>query len=437
MLLRVTVLICEPQGDSDSFKQAYYKSSDKKELGSGGFGTVKSFRFNEHDYAVKEITLKPSTKTKEIIAGLGKHSKENFDKFRLTLEYNLSQGKITEREEIKYESDINKLYHKDIINEYNALLDEVTFSKSVSDNMINNQGNTFKYHLCIKVTGFFYLVFYDKYGEALNSQESRKFFSSTSIHRRIKIYLKITWAVLNLHRISVFQCDLKPSNIVWKNEIGGDIVIIDYGFGSTKNCQKSTKGFNAPELFKEINKNRAPGLKTEIYSIAMILADIEFRAIHKSLNLVAEQIKYEIDGSFLNAHHKIPILLKEYEIIEFVVYSNENKNREENYKDLISNFGSCLYHMMNPDPAMRMELKYTYLDLWKIYQKSKYFDADYNLEYNPASQRIQKIVSNAKNRLQNSRFDDEKSSRLLLDDLHLDRDRNLKFFEDRFKYIDV
>jgi hypothetical protein len=414
ILVRIVASICEPIPGSVEFQKAYLASNFKPPRWDGSFGTVFDFQYNHKKYAVKEITLKASSQTQKEIDNLTIYDKKGFDSFVTFFKthylnhHNFSLDRITE------ESRINQLYYNDIISDYNAFLNEVSVSKQVSDAMIKTPEITFKYHFCIKLPNFTFLAVYDGYGEALDSKNSREFFSSASIEQRLEVYLKITWALINLHKNNVFHCNLNFRNILWTDKVGSDIVIIGYRFGKYEYCQKGTQGFNAPDFFDKYYAGLALGLKTDVYSLAILISDLEFRAIHNILSLVDEQTKYEIDrfAQLNNSEilQKIDLGIN----AEYVVYARKYKERDENFDHLLLNFGQFLKFMLEFNPSKRYSLQESFKYLWVIFQNSRYLHTDYEKVYYPRNTKLKEI----RNRIVHQ-----------LDKLIVNRYQGVEFFE--------
>jgi serine/threonine protein kinase len=407
--------ICDPTKESEYFAKVFYESDDRIVLGKGSYGIVKEFKYNEYKYAVKEMAFEPSSEIKIMREHLTEYQRKDFDEFANSLKEEFLKDSSIKHRDKKLMSKLFQSYYKEFQSFTVSLIDEVTFSKYVSEEMgKKNSGNCFKFHYCIKVNDLKYMAVYERYGQSLDSENSREFFNKATIEQKLEIYVKIEWELVNLHNINVFHCDLKPANIVWKDKIGGDIVIIDYGFGSKKNCQKSTKGYNAPEFYQATNNGFAPGLMTDVYSLAMLIVHIEFRGLNKNPDLVAKHAQHETNNKLLENHKNFlndleGVIEREKKLL-IKLYPDRIKNLEH----FFLNFFSCLSKMLNPDSKSRLSLQYSYRYVWVLFQISKYLDTDYDSIYYPRNQRFKGIVSNKD---------------ISIDILHLNRERGLDFFE--------
>jgi serine/threonine protein kinase len=405
ILIRAIEPICESTKEERAFMDAFFASDDKDFVRNEVLGVVKRFKHNDIEYEVKEVVFKPSPKIEEMRIDLDDDAKKRFDKF--AGEYRISSFKVDENYDDS--KDIGQKYSKEIEYFNESLTRELSIIKKVSKNKRIDEVNSLKFRFCAKYDRSTYLLVFEEHGEDLGSKDSLTFFNDATELKKLETYLKITYLLHQIQEGGVYHCNLQRSKIVWRDEIGGEMAIVDYGRGSFYQCRLGTEGFNAPELFKADSRGLTSGRKKDIYSIAMLFADIHFKASASDFDPVAEQANYERENSLLDNHHKLLANLQ-----KAVSESNKSSEKMDQLRTKTPEelFVDCITKMMNPDPEKRDNALVVYKDLWLIYQLSKYSTNDSEAARSNKIQTIQRIVKNAQ-----------------VPRLHSIRHDNIEFFE--------
>jgi len=118
-----------------------------------------------------------------------------------------------------------------------------------------------------------------------------------------KVCLGIIQGLGFCHDVKIIHCDLKPSNIIIKNDFSP--VIIDFGAsvrlrnGSTGNSEMYTEGYSAPE---RLSSNSLIGSASDVYSIgAVFFKLIAGRNIELARHRLLKDDQKEIRSALANA----------------------------------------------------------------------------------------------------------------------------------------
>lgn len=117
-----------------------------------------------------------------------------------------------------------------------------------------------------------YLVMEYVRGEALDVYCTRQ---QLDLRQRLQLFLKVCSAVQAAHARLVLHCDLKPSNILVRED--GELVLLDFGvsrlLGDEVNdpgAQFFTPAYAAPEL----QSGLAVGVSSDVFSLAAVLSEL-------------------------------------------------------------------------------------------------------------------------------------------------------------------
>jgi hypothetical protein len=226
---------CNPTEKSNEFIKAFDKAEGTKLLREGLYGNTVAFEYKNKKYAVKEMKFVDDNHLfgQEVFRINGKEE-ELFKGIADSFAKSLIEGQKFKDFDLLLQT--TKIYerYKKLKSFYTSTLSEVSMSQLVSIIKKHNPEDRLKFDFCAQVDKFRYLIVYDKYGEALNSEASREFFKEASIKKRLEVYLKIEWAVININnnnnKTHLFHCNLNPANFAWKDKIGGDIILIELGY---------------------------------------------------------------------------------------------------------------------------------------------------------------------------------------------------------------
>jgi hypothetical protein len=153
------------------------------------------------------------------------------------------------------------------------------------------------------------------------------------------------------------------------------------------------------------------GEKKDIYSIAMLFADIQFKVLGSGIDPIAEQANYEKENTLLENHPKLLANLQKAVPKSKEPSENMEQFRSKNPEEL---FVDYLTQMMNPDK--RDDAWVIYKDLWMIYQLSKYPAIDSEVTHLATIERLKEIIK-----------------RIPILFLHTNRHKNIEFFENILK----
>ncbi len=369
LVIRNILPMCEETEFSKGFLKAYNDPFSLKNLGKGGNGVVEAIIFEKKEYAVKSIDINSSFGMIKTMTEVNKEGKIKFDDFIFNFKKSCSFQNMFCMEGLENYTDKCNFYYNHIKAKYESVLSEVEQSILASKCMEESEENSFKYHFCVKHSDYTFLLVFDRYGESLGSENSKIFFSKATFQVKLDIYLKIIWAVLNLHSKNIFHCDLKQENILWEEVMGEGVVIIDFGFGTSQKCAKATRGYNAPERFSQYGESEELGSKADVYSLGIIFGIIEYESMKKKFEFHDELFRVETSLGSRRTKTNPLEELKKYNPIKFSL--NVKDYKEEIIQDLLTDFEKCLSEMLVYDPHERITLPEAYIKLWLIYRRSK------------------------------------------------------------------
>jgi serine/threonine protein kinase len=278
-----------------------FKPADSKFLGSGSYGKVFTSEFLNPETkvssrkAIKLIEVKPYLVKKlkkeikndeELIEGYVEsifNGLINTKNFRTNIRDFLNEGsniqeKISDQSEQDFD---NKLSFKKHLNLFDSnfskenevkykyikkyifkLNNEISINRKV--NGLSNQNSNLKsprlslFNSCIIDRNLnAYLVF----GKLENTLDILINTCATTLHpedttKMMKMALDILYEVDFLHRADILHCDIKPSNIMFRDNTYKKLVLVDFGISTSDKCVGGTKSYFPPENFVKVEQKK-------------------------------------------------------------------------------------------------------------------------------------------------------------------------------------
>jgi serine/threonine protein kinase len=380
---------CGSIKDHPEIYDAYFDQRGEV-LGKGGFGKVRQFIYGKKVYAVKEISITMHKKMLEKLNEATPKIRKAVSSFHEMMDsFPFFETLFKDKIVAEFISELypGKKKTKEWIWNYflvmreiaNLANQEVAISGRLSQAFDSKpDAMPFKFHFCIRETGLNMLLFFDKFGDQLNSLESQDFISKKPMGQRFEIYLQILRRIKNVHDQRVVHCDLKHANILWASKSRRDIVIIDYGISTfgTK-CQGGTYGYQAPELTIESDlKNADEAFKADVYSFGMMVAEDELTRVNPSMNIVALQKEYQLQNILYDRHSSLLKNLKNYIKGARDTVSNINPLLKSTYKLFYEQFELVMNQLLETNVAARADLNQAYRHMWYLYQQTRFLNSD-------------------------------------------------------------
>jgi serine/threonine protein kinase len=396
--LGITAL-CTEFESSRRVVEAYLKGP-KKALGSGGFGQVNEFKYNDQTFAVKEVKL---------------YLRED-KKTKLVRENQMSEGAIKEVEwlilNLKNFERADKwsdLYKNPNKNSYfNNLTDnkgiqayfdkikksvfhlkkEMEFNKIISDaSTYQTKKMSYRFHFCARVNGFEYLVFQEKYGVSLGDPFFKSKMQRFKLTEKFQVYFRILKAIKFVHDQNIVHCDLKQANILLEKESASRFVVVDYGVSERdKVCRGFTSGFEPPEVDLCIRSAGDPGApevdscsppaggfealsKIDTYSAGVMIASLDGRSVLDDLNLlmISQNPNKALTPSE-NHDNLITGLKTIVEVMTEIVQNNNVDIPKENISLLYKHFENAITRMVAFKVEHRLTIKQSLGEFWTLFQ---------------------------------------------------------------------
>lgn len=401
---------CGSVKDHQEIYDAYFTQHGEI-LGKGGFGKVRQFVFKRKLYAVKEISITLHEKLQEKIDNAPSKIKtavkdfhemmDSFPFFETLFEDEIVAEFISE----KYADDLDiqdwvwnyYLIMKEVVKDANQ---EVEVSEKLSqafDGVPNAMA--FKFHYCIRETGLKMHLFFDKYGDEMDSMASQAFILQKRMDERFEMYLQILRRIRNIHGQGVVHCDIKPANILWTTKSRRDFVIIDYGLANFgQKCAGGTRGFQAPELtIKGDLDKQADAFKADVYSFAMMVANSELTRVNPTFSIVRLQREYQLKQDLYDHHQEILSTLHNYCKKAQEITSAFNPRLRVNYATFYGEMRRVFDVVLATNASRRTTLNYAYRHFWYLFQMSRFLTEE-TKKFNDIWNDLRKYLQNYQNK---------------------------------------
>ena len=122
-----------------------------------------------------------------------------------------------------------------------------------------------------------------------------------SVHQKLNLFLELCEAVKFLHNRGLFHCDLKPSNVLVRQN--GSLCLVDFGSARRMTSSQSAEGEQPYEITyayasPELIATRTMSQMSEVYSLGMILYELlsgtyAYAPKRKYLHQLVEAIQYD------------------------------------------------------------------------------------------------------------------------------------------------
>ena len=121
----------------------------------------------------------------------------------------------------------------------------------------------------------------------LNSEETRSEFDLLPAEKKIEVMLEIMDKVIELHRLGIIHGDLKPENIMTKENSLSDFRLIDLGMSNFKNMKflGGTDGYLPPERYGVKKFYTGLAFTDDVFALGVIFAELTggFEAAYSEL----------------------------------------------------------------------------------------------------------------------------------------------------------
>lgn len=226
-----------PKLKTESFKahKLKFKSSllsyllvNTKSLGSGGFGQVYEMNDNP-DMIIKKVVIDPREDESMYI--------REIEALRF----------ICNHDENKY-SELSPCRSETIAPFYGCTMDSTTI-----------------------------YLFQERMGWALSEKSAKIAYRSLPALNRAKIMLDIVDKFIELHSLDIVHSDIKPANIMTKEQKFIDFKIIDLGMANIEgeDYVGGTDGYRPPERYRSSYKDVGLSYNEDIFALGMTLAEME------------------------------------------------------------------------------------------------------------------------------------------------------------------
>ena len=249
----------------------------EKVLGSGGFGSVFEFQFEQRTIAAK---LMPSfTKIpgiEERLQNLKEYQKfvrpllqKVINHFRRDPDAESLAMSATEKQELET---LDEPAREEILLLWNGIIKfvarradltrrEIVTTEEIGQWAETNPAFGFKYLFCARQDHLTYWMFQERYGAAWSSPAFFEHFNARPLGELFEVYLKLMRKMRMLHDGGWVHCDIKPANILFRTaDFTGDVVMVDYsitvklpGF-----CAGGSKAYQAPKFESYLAKTKFP-----------------------------------------------------------------------------------------------------------------------------------------------------------------------------------
>lgn len=139
-----------------------------------------------------------------------------------------------------------------------------------------NSKITAPFYGCIEDKSAFYL-FSKVMHQDFSSQIIKNEYRSLNYFDRLKAMLNIIDKYIELHKFNIVHSDIKPSNIMSKDNSISQFRIIDFGLANYKGKKYlgGTHGYLPPERYGEGRRETSLDFTDDVFSLAMTLAELE------------------------------------------------------------------------------------------------------------------------------------------------------------------
>ena len=142
------------------------------------------------------------------------------------------------------------------------------------------------FHTCVISFDTIYL-FQEKLPWDLSKREVKDAYRELHHFERARIMLDILDKFIELHKLGIVHSDIKPSNIMMRNDDFTDFRIIDLGMADfeTNLFNGSTPGYRPPERYKPDHKKIGLSFTEDVFALGMTFAEMEgnFVASHRKI----------------------------------------------------------------------------------------------------------------------------------------------------------
>lgn len=146
-----------------------------------------------------------------------------------------------------------------------------------------------EFYGCVE-DGFDLFIFEEKMDMSVESEEALLIYNNLRGQQKADIMLQIISKFEEIHQKDIIHADIKPKNLMIRNNDLSDIRIIDFGLSNYKweNSRGGTRFFISPE---QKNK-KVLGFEGDIYSLAVTFASFEF-SFTKFMNTKMDRVCFD------------------------------------------------------------------------------------------------------------------------------------------------
>jgi len=409
-MLEVVTSVCDSFGYHHYEAISYFYRTQYDIWDASVFGWVYRLQgFQGAVYAVKEIKLTIPPAVVEFIQNLSELSQEAVRLKMESLSYDenfdiksldeLSRSTLWPKEQKEQEA-LKQALQLVVFNiqiAHKNLLNEVEISKKVSK--IQPRNNQYTLHFCVRYDSLTYLLFQDLYGPTLDKPVAVWSFSQLSIYERFAVYVNLIEKVLVLHQNGIVHCDIRHHNIAVQSNVQNyrvaftDLAVLNYGFAMQgKKCTHGMPSYVAPEiLLKEVPEdNKDPykytenAYKADVYSLGMLIADMELKIYGMRYDILAEHAAVyqagKLDSSSTYMKEKIREFFENISKETFTQILSVDNRR---VKFFYMMFKRAIYLMTASDVEKRETLDIAYkqfVSMQKWTEKFKVSNGDFDKE---------------------------------------------------------